>query len=271
MNLSIDIHTHIDQHDPADLPAMLERSSAAAVGTIVVAGVTVESSQKAVALANKYETVFAAVGMHPQDLTGPISSEDEAALSLLATDPLVVAMSEIGLDYQPTSPDHDVQEEALRIQIDIARRNKLPVIWHMRDATPDCLRILRDERINELGGAAHYFQGSWDDATTVMDLGCVISLAKPLLRLTELQEVAKRVPLESIVLETDSYPQPFKKSRDKWTEPKDVALVAAKLAELKGCSMSEVVHQTTDNALTLLGERGTPIRDQLNHLNLNAS
>ena len=102
-----------------------------------------------------------------------------------------------------------------------------------------------------------------DNATAVMDLGCAISLAKPLLRLPELQEVAKRVPLASIVLETDAYPQPFKKKRDKWTEPKDVSLVAEKLADIRGCSVAEIVDQTTNNALDLLGLRGMPVREQL--------
>ena len=263
MNLAIDIHTHIDQHDPQELPEMLERSTAAKVGVIVVAGVTVESSKKAVALAKGYEPIFAAVGTHPQDLTGPLSIDAETALSKLAADPVVVAMSEIGLDFQPASPDHSVQEEAFRLQIDIARRNHLAVIWHMREATPDCMQILRDERVQELGGAAHYFQGTWEDATALMDLGCAISLAKPLLRLHELQEVAKRVPLANIVLETDAYPQPFKKKRDKWTEPKDVALVAEKLAEIKGCSVAEIVDITTKNALDLLGQRGMPMQAEL--------
>jgi len=263
LNLAIDIHTHIDQHDSLELPGMLERSAAAGVGVIVIAGVTVESSKKAIALAKEYEPIFAAVGAHPQDLTGPLSSDAETALSKLAADPVVIAMSEIGLDFQAASPDHKVQEEAFRIQIDIARRNNLAVIWHMRAATVDCMRILRDERVLELGGAAHYFQGTWEDATAVMDLGCAISLAKPLLRLPELQEVAKRVPLASIVLETDAYPQPFKKKRDKWTEPKDVAVVAEKLSQLKGCSVSEIIDQTTKNALELLGQRGIPMREQL--------
>ena len=242
---------------------MLERSASAGIGAIVVAGVTVESSRKAVGLAMDYESLFAAVGTHPQDLKGPVSSAQEAELSKLAADPVVVAMSEIGLDFQPESPDHVVQEEALRIQIDIARRNNLAVIWHMRDATPDCMRVLRDERVQDLGGAAHYFQGTWEDAAAVMDLGCAISLAKPLLRLPELQEVAKRVPLTSIVLETDTYPQPFKKSRDKWTEPKDVAMVAEKLAELKGIAVEEIVEQTTQNAFGVLGQRGMPMRTYL--------
>jgi TatD DNase family protein len=263
LNLLIDIHTHIDQHDPEELPGMLERSFAAGVGAIVIAGVTVESSQKAVALAKEHETIFAAVGTHPQDLTGPLTVDAVATLSNIAADPVVVAMSEIGLDFQPASPDHSDQEEALRLQIDIARRNNLAVIWHMREATPACMRILREERVQELGGAAHYFQGTWEDATAVLDLGCAISLAKPLLRLPELQEVAKRVPLTRIVLETDAYPQPFKRSRYKWTEPKDVALVAEKLAELKGCSVEEVVDQTTKNALALLGQRGIPMHAQL--------
>jgi TatD DNase family protein len=115
---------------------------------------------------------------------------------------------------------------------------------------------MRDEKVGELTGAAHYFQGSYDEASAVIDLGCKISLAKPLLRLPELQDVAARIPLSKIVLETDSFPQPFKKDRAKWTEPRDIPKVAQKLAELRGIDVSQVMAATTENALSMLGARG---------------
>lgn len=261
--LFIDIHTHIQQHDPNEVPEMVARAEHAGVGAIIVAGVTVASSRSCIELAESFDALFTGVGVHPQDLEGELDQASVDALDRLAEHERVVVMSEVGLDFQPESPDRDVQERALRAQIAVAKRHELPVVWHMRESIPDTLRVLREERVWEVGGAAHYFQGTYEDAKQVLDLGAKISLAKPLLRLRELQEVVARLPLSSIVLETDAYPQPFKKSRDKWTEPKDVPLVAAKLASLHGVSVEEVEEATTRNALAMLGTRVAPVKAAL--------
>ena len=251
----IDLHTHIDQYDPEELPGMLERAREAEVGAVIASGVTVESTRRCLELAGEFESVFAGVGVHPSDLTGELDQQELDQLRQMAADERVVVMSEVGLDHQDHSPDRAMQERAFRAQLGIAREANLPVVFHMRFATDDMLRVLRDERVSELGGAAHYFQGSHDEAAAVIDLGCYISLAKPLVRLPELQEVARELPLEWIVLETDCYPQPFKGKREKWTEPKDVPMVAAKLAELKDLDVSEIMEATTANALKMLGHR----------------
>jgi TatD DNase family protein len=261
--LALDAHTHLDQHDEAELPEMLQRAAAARVGAIVIAGTTLESSRRAISLAEAEPRLFAAVGVHPQDLKAQFTDRDVDALHQMAGNQLVVAISEIGLDYQAESPGHNIQVEAFRAQIQVARSSRLPVIWHMREATADCLRILREEGVGEIGGAAHYFQGTWDEAVQVLDLCCAISLAKPLLRVPELQSVARRLPIDSIVLETDSYPQPFKRNRDKWTEPKDVTLVAGALAEIRGMTVEEVIDATSRNALSILGERANLVREML--------
>ncbi len=256
----VDIHTHIDQHSPTEAPEIVARAQAAGIGAIVVAGVTVSSSRRCVEMAAADPALFAGVGVHPQDLGGEISAIDLEELELLAASDRVVVMSEVGLDFEKGSPDRAMQERAFRAQIGIARRLRLPVVWHMRESTAETLRVLREERVGELGGAAHYFQGSEREARQVIDLGCKVSLAKPLLRIPELQEVARRIPLSSIVLETDSYPQPFKKHRGRWTEPRDVAVVAAKLAELRGIDFAEVREATTTNALEMMGERADAVR-----------
>lgn len=266
--LFVDIHTHVEQYDDSELPGVLQRAAEADVGAIVVAGVTAASSARAVALAHANPALFAAVGAHPQDLGGPLSDTDLGKLDALAGDEAVVAMSEIGLDFQPSSLSYGDQapgdqEAALRAQIGIARNHDLAVIWHMREATAECLRIMRDEKVGGLRGAAHYFQGSYDEASAVIDMGCKISLAKPLLRLPWLQDVAARIPLSAVVLETDSFPQPFKKNRAKWTEPRDIPLVAQKLADLRGIEVSEVMAATTENALSLLGARGEQLATRL--------
>jgi|TARA_B100000959_G_scaffold287263_2_gene370574 TatD DNase family protein len=253
--LFVDLHTHLDQYEPGELPGMFERARNAGVGAIIAAGVTVESTRRGLELAGEYDNVFAGVGVHPSDLTGELDNDALDQLRFMAGNEQVVVMSEVGLDHQDHSPDRAMQERAFRAQIGIAHEAGLPVVFHMRFATADMLRVLTEERVSVLGGAAHYFQGSHDEAAAVIELGCYISLAKPLLRLPELGKVAREVPLEWIVLETDCYPQPFKGKREKWTEPKDVPMVAAKLAELKGIDVAEVMETTTNNALTMLGHK----------------
>lgn len=241
-----DIHTHIQQHDPSEVPGMLERAEETGVSTVIAAGTTIEDSLKAIQLAEQYPNIFAGVGIHPSDLEAQISTEDIASLDTLASHERVIVMSEIGIDHMPNSPDHDWQEEAFAAQIEIAKRHNLPVVFHVREHLDDlsrfearssALSILAEHDAGQLGGAAHYFQGDYEYAQKVLDLGLKISFAKPLLRSHELQDVAKRIPLDSIVLETDAYPQPFKKNRAKWTEPKDVRLVAKCLAEIRGVSL----------------------------------
>ena len=247
----IDIHTHIQQHDPSEVEGMLQRAADAGVSTIIATGTTIEDSERAIALAENYPSVFAGVGIHPSDLPAPITEEDIAALEKLASHDRVTVMSEIGIDHMPNSPDHNWQEEAFAAQIEIAKRQNLPVVFHVREHLDDltsfqargtALSILAEHDAGQLGGAAHYFQGDYDYACKVLDLGFKISFAKPLLRLRELQDVARRIPLESIVLETDAYPQPFKKNRAKWTEPKDVRLVADYLADLRGVELETFHH-----------------------------
>ena len=244
----IDIHTHIQQHEPSEVDGMLRRATEAGVSTIIAAGTTIEDSARAIALAEQYPNVHAGVGIHPADLTAPIAPDDIAALDQMATHDRVTVMSEIGIDHMPNSPDHDWQEEAFAAQIEIAKRHNLPVVFHVREHLDDlsrfearasALSILAEQDVGQLGGAAHYFQGDFEYAQKVLNLGLKISFAKPLLHSKELQDVAKRVPLDSIVLETDAYPQPFKKNRAKWTEPKDVRLVAECLAAIRGVAVED--------------------------------
>ena len=251
----IDGHTHIDQYDPAELPALLERSRDAGVALIIAAGTTIETCTAVRLLADIYPDVRAGIGLHPADLTGPMDDAIEAELRALAGHPGVVEWSETGLDYMPRSPRWDIQQDAFRRQIRLARELGLPIVFHSREASDDTVRILREEGAGEVGGAWHYFDGSLELARTAMDLGFFISLAKPLLRLPELQAVAAALPLERIVIETDSYPQPFKKNRERWTEPWHLPQVAAKLAELQETDFETVAEATTANYLRMLGGR----------------
>lgn len=251
----IDGHTHIDQFAPADLDPLLARAEAANVGLIIAAGVTLESCRRVCDLAEERPRIRAGVGLHPADLDGWLDDAALDELRRLATRPGIVEWSEIGLDYTPTSPAYDLQQDAFRKQIRLAREFGLPLVTHSREADEDTLRILREEGAGEVGGAWHYFQGGLPLAERVMELGFRISLAKPLLRLPELQEAAAQIPLDRIVIETDSYPQPFKKNPVRRTEPWHLPQVAAKLAELKGVDIETVAEATTANYLRMLGGR----------------
>lgn len=257
--LLTDAHAHIDQHEPAELPGILARARAAGVGRIIVAGVTVASSERCLALARDHpDILWAGIGVHPMEIIGPLGPVDIEKLEGLATQPGVVCVSEIGLDYQDGMPDRAAQEQAFRAQIALALRLRLPVVFHNREAGMEPLRILREEAGGRVLLVAHYFQGPRDYASACLDQGIYLSLAKPLLRLPDLQEIVRReIPLKSIVLETDSYPQPFKKNRASWTEPAHLPQVAAKVAELKGVSLQEVAAVTTANLYRILGRAVT--------------
>ena len=183
----------------------------------------------------------------------PLDEEAYGRLRELATSSTkVLVVSEIGLDFIEGSPDRAMQFQALRQQIRLARELKLPIVFHSRDAHRETLRVLREERAYDVGGAMHYFQDDLDTARRAMDLGFHISLARPLLRLPHLQQVAAALPMESIVLESDAAPQPFKKKRQNWTEPRHVRDVAQKLADLHRTSLEEIATATSDNFLSLL-------------------
>ena len=250
----VDSHTHLDHFPPAEIPDVIGRAAAANVGLIICAGTTLRSSRDCVALADRYPSLYAGVGLHPTDLQGPLDNLTYQGLKELAEEnPKVVCISEIGLDFQPTSPDREVQLQAFRLQIRLALELGKPIILHSRESHPEVLRTLREEGAEEVGGVMHYFQGEEDTAREAISLGFLISLAKPLLRLPQLQEVAKELPLDRIVLETDAAPQPWKKHRRNWTEPHHLTQIAEKLAELKGVPTEEVVKCTTGNIMGLLG------------------
>lgn len=249
-----DCHSHLDQYPRAEIPEILTRANDAGVRFIICAGTTVESSADCISMAQEFEPLYAGVGIHPMEAHQTIDSEIYDRLESLAKDsPKVVCISEVGLDFLPTSPDHEIQFQVFREQIRLALALKLPIIFHSRDSHSDVFQILRGENAGDVGGAMHYFQGDEATAREAIDCGFYISLARPLMRLTELQDTAKAIPLENIVLETDAAPQPFKKYRSNWTEPHHTQAVAQQLAELKGISVEEVAAVTTRNLARLLG------------------
>ena len=248
-----DSHTHLDQYPSAEMSEILDRARESGVAFAVCAGTTLQSTQDCIDLAEQHGPLYAGVGIHPMEANEPVTEDIYVELERMAkSSSKVVCISEVGLDYLPASPDHDIQDQVFRQHIRLARSLKLPVIFHSRESHPEVFKALREESAGDVGGAMHYFQSDEATAWEAIDCGFYISLARPLTRLPELQEVAKVIPLENIVLETDAAPQPFKKYRTNWTEPRHVQSVARALAEIKGVSVEEVARVTTENLAKLL-------------------
>ena len=252
----IDCHVHLDSYTDSEVPEVLQRGRDVGVSFVISAGTTLPSSERTIELSSKFPDFFAGVGIHPMDIRDPFDDETYAHLNRLAVScEKVIVISEIGLDFMEGAPDRSVQYTAFREQIRLARDLGYPIVFHSREAHDEVFRLLREERAYEVGGVMHYFQGDLDTAKRAIDLGFYISLARPLLRFTYLQEVAAAVPIEHIVLETDAAPQPFKAKRENWTEPRHTRVIAERLAQLQDISVKEVEAVTSNNIRTLLGER----------------
>ena len=252
----IDCHVHLDSYSDEEVSKVLERGREAGVAFVISAGTTVPSSGRSIALSAKFPDFFSGVGIHPMDIREPFNDGTYAHLKQLAvSSEKVLVISEIGLDFMEGAPDRALQYTAFREQIRLARELRYPIVFHSREAHDEVFRILREERAYEVGGVMHYFQGDTDTAQRAIDLGFYISLARPLLRYTYLQEVAAAISLDNIVLETDAAPQPFKSKRENWTEPRHTRVIAERLAELQDKPLEEIEAVTSRNIRSLLAER----------------
>jgi len=251
----VDTHAHL--HFPefaGDLEAGLERARAAGVRCMVTIGTDVESSRAAVALAGREPDVWAAVGIHPH-AAGQADEAQLAEIERVAAAPRVVAIGETGLDFFRLLSPRDAQERLFRAQLALARRLRKPVLVHCRDAHEETLAILAEARVGEAGGGImHCFSGDAGEARRCLDLGLFISLAGPVTypKARALPEVAKVVPADRLVVETDCPflpPQPY---RGKRNEPAYLAVTAARVAELRGEPLEELASRMSENARTLL-------------------
>ncbi len=245
-----DTHAHLqDELIQESLEQILSRAEASGVEKIACVGFDMESSRKALALAQKYKQIVALVGVHPHDA----DSLDEKALGELYTmarDPRVAAIGEIGLDYYRDLSPRDVQKKAFIAQIKLAQDIGKPIAIHDRDAHQDVMEIVKKEKGGKNEGILHCFSGSLPMAVEMMKEGFYISFAGPVTfkNARKPQEAAARIPLDRILIETDCpylAPEPF---RGKVNEPAHVEHVARKIAELKNKTCEEVGYITTRNA-----------------------
>jgi TatD DNase family protein len=254
MIMLIDSHAHLDmpQFDN-DRDAVIARAQAAGVSAILTLGVDGASSQRAVALAQQFAGVFAAVGIHPHEAKHA-TPEDYKALMGLARERAsnrIIAWGEIGLDYHYDHSPRDVQRREFRRQVRIARELDLPVCIHSREAHDDVLTILDEEQAIDVGVVMHCFSGDEQVARRCLDLGYYISFAGPITftNARKLPTVVPFVPDERLLIETDApylSPHPWR-GREHRNEPARVAIIAARLAELKGTSVEALGQLATEN------------------------
>jgi TatD DNase family protein len=254
MNMLIDSHTHLDMsHFDADRDAVLVRAREAGVAAILTLGVDAASSQRAVALAKQYEGVFAAVGIHPHEAQH-VTPEDYKTLMGVAREReanRIIAWGEIGLDYHYNHSPQDVQRREFRRQSRMARELDLPVCIHCRDAHDDVLTILDEEQAIESGVVMHCFSGDEHVARRCLELGFYISFAGPVTftNAHHLPAVVPLIPDDRLLIETDSpylSPHPWR-GRGHRNEPARVAIIAARLAELRGVSVEAIGQLATQN------------------------
>lgn len=261
----VDTHCHLDFHlYDEDREVVLQRARETGVKRIVIPALDVASAHAAIALAERYEDLYVAVGIHPNEI-GPHAGPPHTTLTeirALAVHPKVVAIGEIGLDYHWDKTPPAVQHLWLERQLDLAAELGLPVILHNREATADMLAVLAawcgrglPSVLEGRAGVLHSFSATWADAEVALGLGFYIGITGPITfkKADELREVAAKAPADRLLTETDGpflAPHPHRGERN---EPAYVRFIAAKLAEVRSVPLEEIATQTTHNATTLFG------------------
>lgn len=252
-----DTHAHL--HDPwigDDLPEVMARAKEAGVEQMVTIGCSLEDSQNALAVAERYDNVSATVGVHPHDAKD-WDDHTEAEFTRMAEAEQVVAIGEIGLDFYRNLSPHKDQYQAFEAQLALADQLGLPVVIHSRDAHEETYRVLekwaKSQSRGHPIGVIHCFSGDADLAHRYHDLGFLISFAGPVTypKNHDLRDAAASLPLEAIVVETDCpylSPQP---RRGKRNEPANVRHTAEQIADVRPQSLDAVTRQTTANGLGL--------------------
>lgn len=230
---------------------MIQRAKENGVSRMLCVSVNMEDYSQVLELAQNYDNVYASVGVHPNEQEGREPGVDE--LVELANNKSVVAIGETGLDYFRTEEKMQWQHERFRRHIEAAKQIQKPLIIHTRDSSRDTLQILEEEGARDAGGVMHCFVEDWETARQAMDIGFYISFSGIVTfnSARELQEVAKRVPLDRMLVETDSpYLAPVP-NRGKTNEPAYTRYVAEFIAKLRGISLEELSEKTTANFFKL--------------------
>lgn len=250
-----DTHAHLDdKRFDKDRDNVIKKSIDDGVSLILNAGSNVATSVKSVSLSQKYDMIYSSVGVHPHDA----DTMDEDTASILAdmtVNKKVKAIGEIGLDYHYDFSPRDIQKKRFIEQIDLARQLGLPVIVHDRESHSDVMDIFKKHNIKQVGGVLHSFSGSVEMARECLKMGLYLSISGPITFKNAVKtiEVVKEVPLDMLLIETDSpylTPVPY---RGKRNYSGYVRYVAEKIAEIKGIEVEEVAQKTLENGKRLFG------------------
>ena len=250
----IDTHAHLDFNDfDNDRDEIVLRAEKAGVSFIINPGCDLATSKKAVELSETYDSIYAAVGIHPNS-TFDASPGDNLEIARLTENSRAVAIGETGLDFYRDRSPRDLQVRAFRGQLDLARELDLPVIIHFRNVGYEGMELVGIDKFQGLRGVFHCFSGSTEFAGKIISMGFYIGFDGPLTyRDSDRVDVAREIPLDKCLLETDA---PFltpQKYRGKRNEPAYVIEVAEKMAHIKNCDIEEVIAVTGENARELFG------------------
>lgn len=248
-------HAHYDdERFDEDRDILIEKLFQKNICNIINVGASIESTKTTIELAKKYENMYAAAGVHPSDIAG-LNEETLAWLKEQTKDPKVIAVGEIGLDYY-WDKEEDVQKAQrywFAQQMGLARESQLPVIIHSRDAAEDTMRVMKEVHAEEIPGVIHCYSYSPEMAKEFIKMGYYIGVGGVVTfkNAKKLKETVMQIPLERILLETDSpymAPEPHRGSRN---DSGNLVYVAEKIAELKGITAKEVENATLANARKL--------------------
>ncbi|OGW19989.1 MAG: radical SAM protein, partial [Nitrospirae bacterium GWA2_46_11] len=260
----IDTHCHLEMRPFDDDREDVIKRAKENLEAVITIGSDFEGSKGAVALAEKYDFVYASVGIHPHDAKD-FNDNIFNQIKAWAKNPKVVAIGETGLDYHYDHSPRDVQKEIFIKQLGYAVESGMPAIIHSREAKEDTLKILKESRVSK--GVLHCFSGDMETAEKAMEMGLYISFAGTITfkKALQIQEIAKVIPDEYLLIETDApylAPEPF---RGKRNEPAFVKHTAEFIAKLRGVSLEDIDRITTLNAKRLFGIGGMPERGEITY------
>lgn len=246
----IDTHAHLEMMD--DIQGVIERANNKGVTKIIAVSSDVNSSIRSIELSNKYPMVYSAVGIHPHEATGS-TEEAISEIERLAENSKVIGIGETGLDYHYMHSDKEHQLGSFRMHIELASQLNHPLIIHIRDAFEDVLEVLREGVSNSFNGVIHCFTGDYETAKKFLDLGFYISFSGIVTfkNAEDIRGAVRDIPLDRLLLETDSpylAPVPF---RGKENEPSYLLHVAEMVSEIRETSLDKIADITTANAIKL--------------------
>jgi TatD DNase family protein len=249
----VDSHAHLEMMDfRKDLEEVIQRAKDSGVDTIFTVGTEKKDWSRALEIADSHESIYAILGVHPHNAR-EIDDQTYPALMKLCRHKKVKAYGEIGLDFFRNLSPREIQLKRFREQIGLARDLGLPIVVHDRDAHKETLDILKSEKAEECGGIIHCFSGDYEMAKKCLELGFSISVPGTITfkNAEVFKEIVRKLPLESLLVETDApYLTPFP-FRGKRNEPSYVRYTAEKVAEVKRVSFEKVAEVTTQNALRI--------------------